>query len=346
MADGLGAGRSSGALARSSRAGPAPAPASPRHPAVQTVPAVFRHPAAGSDGLRGLQVAPDLYRPRRRHPRGDHRGRHPLFAGQQRRHPPRPRPARRGRQHQLHVAVRALSPPARQRRPHPPRPEPLRSLWPWLSRVEQRTGVPASIMMAIYGHETSYGAVTGNFDIIEALASLAYEGRRRPLFEREFVSALEAARHGHPPLASQRQLRGRHRLSPIHAFLRDPPAGGRGRRRPAPKSGRARSTALASIGNYLKDAGWKPGVPWGIAVSVPVEPRPQRRPQHRRPPRMPARPCPPQPAADHARMAGAGRDAATAARCRTASLATLIEPDGPRRDGLSADRQLQGDPQI
>jgi membrane-bound lytic murein transglycosylase B len=45
--------------------------------------------------------------------------------------------------------------------------------------------------MAIYGHETSYGSVTGGFDLLDALASLAYEGRRREYFESEFIAALK-----------------------------------------------------------------------------------------------------------------------------------------------------------
>ena len=39
------------------------------------------------------------------------------------------------------------------------------------------------MVIAIYGKETSYGSITGTFDLLEALASLAYEGRRRSMFE-------------------------------------------------------------------------------------------------------------------------------------------------------------------
>ena len=50
-------------------------------------------------------------------------------------------------------------------------------------------GVPASITLAIWGKETSYGSITGDFDLLNSLASLAYEGRRRELFERELRPA-------------------------------------------------------------------------------------------------------------------------------------------------------------
>ena len=143
------------------------------------------------------------------------------------------------------------------------------SLWPWLSRVEQRTGVPASIMMAIYGHETSYGAVTGNFDIIEALASLAYEGRRRALFEREFVSALKLLDMGIPRWrlkGSYAGATGYPQFMPSSVIRLRVDGDGDGR----PEIWSSQVDGLASIGNYLKDAGWKPGVPWGIAVQVPA----------------------------------------------------------------------------
>ncbi|HKH27173.1 MAG TPA: lytic murein transglycosylase, partial [Sphingomicrobium sp.] len=46
------------------------------------------------------------------------------------------------------------------------------SLYGNLSRIQARYGVDPGVLMAIYGHETSYGAVTGGFDLLDALASL------------------------------------------------------------------------------------------------------------------------------------------------------------------------------
>lgn len=67
--------------------------------------------------------------------------------------------------------------------------------WPWQDKIyriastaradKRETGVPEEVMLAIYGHETNYGPVTGNYNAPQALASLAFEGRRRPLFEGE-----------------------------------------------------------------------------------------------------------------------------------------------------------------
>ena len=136
-------------------------------------------------------------------------------------------------------------------------------------RVETRTGVPASVMMAIYGHETSYGAVTGGFDIVEALATLAYEGRRRPLFESEFVAALKLLDSGIPRWrlkGSWAGATGYPQFMPSAVLRLRADGDGDGRA----EIWSSQSDGLASIANFLKEAGWKGGVPWGIAVSVPA----------------------------------------------------------------------------
>src|SRR3546814_15919394 len=53
-------------------------------------------------------------------------------------------------------------------------------------------------MVAIYGHETNYGSFTGDFDLIRSLTTLAFEGRRRALFEPELIAALKMLDNGVP----------------------------------------------------------------------------------------------------------------------------------------------------
>jgi membrane-bound lytic murein transglycosylase B len=60
------------------------------------------------------------------------------------------------------------------------------------------------VLVAIWGHETSYGIVTGDFDLLNSLATLAYEGRRRDLFADEFVATLKLYDRGIP----RSQLKG------------------------------------------------------------------------------------------------------------------------------------------
>ncbi len=140
--------------------------------------------------------------------------------------------------------------------------------WPSLVRIHARYGVDPAVMMAIYGKETSYGAVTGGFDLLEVLASLAYEGRRRAMFETEFLSALKLIDAGVP----RSRLKGSY--AGATGYPQFMPSVVLNRRADGDGDGQAdiwtnEADALASIANYLRDAGWKPGVPWGTAARVP-----------------------------------------------------------------------------
>jgi membrane-bound lytic murein transglycosylase B len=138
-----------------------------------------------------------------------------------------------------------------------------------LARIEARFGVPREILVAIFGHESGYGAVKGNFDLAQALATLAWEGRRRDLFAGEFVSLLKVADRGY----SRADLKGSWAgafgnpqfLPSVYLRLATDGDG----------DGRAdimnnRADTFASIANYFRDAGWRRGQPWGVAASVPA----------------------------------------------------------------------------
>ncbi len=139
-----------------------------------------------------------------------------------------------------------------------------------LSKVEQETGVPESIMVAIWGHETNYGKVRGNFDLPESLATLAYEGRRRELFSTEFIATLKMIDRGY----SRERIKGSWAGATGHPqFL---PSVYLKVARDGDGDGRAdiwgsEADALASIANYFVRAGWRRGQSWGMAVSVPNE---------------------------------------------------------------------------
>lgn len=141
-------------------------------------------------------------------------------------------------------------------------------LLPLLSRIEAQTGVPSNIMIAIYGHETSYGRVTGGFDLPQALATLAYEGRRRSLFEGEFLATLEMVERGVPRDALKGSWAGAFGypqfLPSVYLRLgRDGDGDG------VSRIWSSEADAIVSIGAYLHQAGWREGQPWGIAVRVP-----------------------------------------------------------------------------
>lgn len=137
-----------------------------------------------------------------------------------------------------------------------------------LAAIERQTGVPESVMVAIWGHETHYGRVMGGFDLPRALASLAYEGRRRTLFTDEFIATLKMIDRGVPReklVGSWAGAFGGPQFLPS-VYLR--------LARDGDGDGKADiwtndADTLASIGAYFADAGWRPGQPWGFAVRVP-----------------------------------------------------------------------------
>ncbi|GAB5489478.1 MAG: lytic murein transglycosylase [Parasphingorhabdus sp.] len=137
-----------------------------------------------------------------------------------------------------------------------------------LSQIERDTGVPAGIIMSIYGKESNYGSFTGNFDIPRALATLAYEGRRRSLFEGELLAALKMIDNGVSQSAmtgSWAGAMGKPQFLPS-VYLRLAKDGN--------GDGYAdiwnnEHDAMASIANYFVNAGWRRGETWGIAVNVP-----------------------------------------------------------------------------
>jgi len=66
-----------------------------------------------------------------------------------------------------------------------------------LSRIERDFGVPAPVIVAIWGLETHYGTRDlGTLPVIRTLATLAYDCRRTDLFQSELVAALQILQRG------------------------------------------------------------------------------------------------------------------------------------------------------
>ena len=142
------------------------------------------------------------------------------------------------------------------------------SRWPQLVAIEARHGVDPATLLAIFGKETSYGRVTGNFDILEVLASLAWEGRRRSLFEPEVIAALKLLDSG----VSRSLLRGSY--AGATGFPQFMPSAVLRLRADGDGDGIAdiwgsEPDALASIAAFLGEAGWKRGLAWGAPARVP-----------------------------------------------------------------------------
>jgi peptidoglycan lytic transglycosylase B len=202
----------------------------------------------------------------------------------------------------------------------------------YLLGIERQYGVSPAILVAIWGHETSYGAITGSFDLLDSLATLAYEGRRRDLFADEFVATLKLIDRGIP----RSQLKGSWagatgypQFLPSMYLKVAVDADGDGR----PNIWTSQADALASIANYLRGAGWRPNVPWGVKVTVPASlDRNALRTSLRSPrcPRVHERHSKWLTIGEWRRL---GLVAQSGAWPRDTELASLIEPDGQGNPG-------------
>jgi lytic murein transglycosylase len=132
-----------------------------------------------------------------------------------------------------------------------------------LAQISRRYGVPASVVLAIWGHESNFGSFTGNFDLARSLATLAYDGRRRELFADEFVAVLKMIDRGVPRqklVGSWAGAFGNPQFLPSVYLRVAQDADGDG----LADIWSSRIDTLASIANYFRDAGWREGSPGAL----------------------------------------------------------------------------------
>ena len=138
-----------------------------------------------------------------------------------------------------------------------------------LDAVWRRFQVSPRVVVAIWGLETNYGGFTGNFNVIEALATLAWEGRRSAFFRKELLAALRILQEGD---VAPDQMRGSYagamgnpQFMPSSFERLAVDFDGDGRRDIWSSTG----DSLASIANYLARSGWRDDERWGREVLLP-----------------------------------------------------------------------------
>ena len=138
-----------------------------------------------------------------------------------------------------------------------------------LSAIESRYGVPAPVLLAVWGVESDFGASAGNVPTIRALATLAAAGHRGDLFRGELLSALAILQRG--DIAPERMsgswagAMGQVQFLPSTFLAHAVDFDGDGHR----DIWTSEADALASIAAYLKDLGWNPALSWGYEVRLP-----------------------------------------------------------------------------
>ncbi|SDL95809.1 lytic murein transglycosylase [Oryzisolibacter propanilivorax] len=138
-----------------------------------------------------------------------------------------------------------------------------------LDAAAARWGVPASIVTAIWGMESDFGRNFGNFRTVDALATLAYEGRRREWAQRELLAALRIVDRGEIAadalIGSWAGAMGHTQFLPSVFLEHAVDADGDGRR----DIWTSVPDVVASTANFLAHSGWTRGEPWGVEVRLP-----------------------------------------------------------------------------
>jgi membrane-bound lytic murein transglycosylase B len=137
-----------------------------------------------------------------------------------------------------------------------------------LSAVAAQYGVSSSVLVAIWGMESNFGRFTGTRPTVQALATLAWEGRRRQLFTTELISALQILDQGYIELDAMKGswagAMGQTQFMPSSYLAHARDHDGDGRR----DIWGSLPDVFASIANYLIAYGWKTDQIWGREVKV------------------------------------------------------------------------------
>ena len=146
----------------------------------------------------------------------------------------------------------------------------LRKYKKTLGQIEARYGVEKEVVAAVWGLESAYGAQRGDIDVVEALATLAFDGRRGKFFEAQLIAALKILQSGDVnPRGMQGSwagAMGHTQFIPTSYLAYAQDFNGDGKRDIWSNDP---TDALASTAAYLAKFGWRKGQPWGVEVILP-----------------------------------------------------------------------------
>ncbi|MGY2848587.1 lytic murein transglycosylase [Bradyrhizobium sp. USDA 4518] len=139
-----------------------------------------------------------------------------------------------------------------------------------LDAIEKRFGVPATVVLAIWGRETDYGRYSLPYDTLRVVATQAYVGRRKDQYRTEFILALKILGEG---AVTRKEMRsswagatGYTQFLPSEYYKHGVDLDGDGR----VDIWHSVPDALASAAQQLVNKGWQPGVRWAYEVQAPA----------------------------------------------------------------------------
>src|SRR3954463_7639801 len=146
----------------------------------------------------------------------------------------------------------------------------LQKYRPSLDAIEQRFGVPATVVLAIWGRETDYGRYALPYDLLRVLATQAWVGRRKEQYRTEFILALKILEQGNIARKDMRSswagATGLTQFLPSEFYNHGIDLDGDGR----VDIWHSVPDALASAAQQLVNKGWQPGLRWACEVRAPA----------------------------------------------------------------------------
>ncbi len=140
-----------------------------------------------------------------------------------------------------------------------------------LERTAKQYGVPANYIVALWGMESNFGRLQGRENIISAMASLAFEGRREVFFTKQLMYALQIVDGGHRSVenlkGSWAGAMGQCQFMPSSFISYGADGDGDG----VIDIWSNRADVFASIANYLKTEGWQSKEGWGHEATLPAK---------------------------------------------------------------------------
>ena len=141
---------------------------------------------------------------------------------------------------------------------------------PVLRQIQSRYGVDPAIVVSVWGVESNFGRITGGRPLVQSLGTLSCFGRRQAFFRTEFAAALQILQNGDiaPDKlnGSWAGAFGQTQFMPstfLHTAVDFDGDGHRDVVGSVPD-------ALASTANFLHQAGYRAGEPWGMEVKLPA----------------------------------------------------------------------------
>lgn len=138
-----------------------------------------------------------------------------------------------------------------------------------LDRIGKEYGVQPRFIVALWGVESNFGKLTGGYNVIEALTTLAYDGRREEFFKKQTMAALTILQQGHitpeKMKGSWAGAMGQCQFMPTSFLAYAVDGNDDGRK----DIWTTEADVFASAANYLKQVGWDDTYTWGRQVKLP-----------------------------------------------------------------------------